>query len=79
MDLASRLGAIVGGFTCDMLIRKVGIRRGTRLIAAAGTHVISPQWGVAAVGNVFTHRVANNLTGSVLEHHPHQAAGPGGI
>ena len=33
-----------------------GIRRGTRLIAAAGTHVISPQWGVAAVGNVFTHR-----------------------
>ena len=33
-----------------------GVRRGTRLIAAAGTHVISPQWGVAAVGNVFTHR-----------------------
>ncbi len=33
-----------------------GIRRGTRLIAAAGTHVISPQWGVAAVGNVYTHR-----------------------
>ena len=33
-----------------------GVRRGTRLIAAAGTHVISPQWGVAAVGNVYTHR-----------------------
>ena len=28
----------------------------TRLIAAAGTHVVSPQWGVAAVGNVYTHR-----------------------
>ena len=33
-----------------------GIRRGTRLIAAAGTHVISPQLGLAAVGNVYTHR-----------------------
>jgi ribosomal protein S18 acetylase RimI-like enzyme len=33
-----------------------GVRRGTRLIAAAGTHVISPMYGVAAVGNVFTHR-----------------------
>jgi ribosomal protein S18 acetylase RimI-like enzyme len=33
-----------------------GVRRGTRLIAAAGTHVISPQWGIAAVGNVYTHR-----------------------
>jgi hypothetical protein len=31
-----------------------GVRRGTRLIAAAGTHVISPMFGVAAVGNVFT-------------------------
>jgi ribosomal protein S18 acetylase RimI-like enzyme len=33
-----------------------GVRRGTRLIAAAGTHVISPQVGIAAVGNVYTHR-----------------------
>ena len=33
-----------------------GVRRGSRLIAAAGTHVISPTYGVAAVGNVFTHR-----------------------
>ena len=33
-----------------------GVRRGTRLIAAAGTHVISPQLGIAAVGNVYTHR-----------------------
>jgi GNAT superfamily N-acetyltransferase len=33
-----------------------GVRRGTRLIAAAGTHVISPMYGIAAVGNVYTHR-----------------------
>jgi ribosomal protein S18 acetylase RimI-like enzyme len=33
-----------------------GIRRGTRLIAAAGTHVIGPDVGIAAVGNVYTHR-----------------------
>ena len=33
-----------------------GIRRGGRLIAAAGTHVISPTYGMAAVGNVFTDR-----------------------
>jgi ribosomal protein S18 acetylase RimI-like enzyme len=33
-----------------------GVRRGGRLVAAAGTHVISPMYGLAAVGNVFTHR-----------------------
>ena len=33
-----------------------GVRRGTRLIAAAGTHVISPTYGLAAVGNVYTDR-----------------------
>jgi ribosomal protein S18 acetylase RimI-like enzyme len=33
-----------------------GVRRGTRLIAAAGTHVVSPMNGIAAVGNVYTHR-----------------------
>ena len=33
-----------------------GVRRGTRLIAAAGTHVISPQNSIAAVGNVYTDR-----------------------
>ncbi len=33
-----------------------GVRRGTRLIAAAGTHVIGPGVGIAAVGNVYTHR-----------------------
>ena len=33
-----------------------GVRRGSRLIAAAGTHVVSPKYGLAAVGNVFTSR-----------------------
>lgn len=33
-----------------------GVRRGTRLIAAAGTHVISPMYSIAAVGNVYTNR-----------------------
>jgi RimJ/RimL family protein N-acetyltransferase len=33
-----------------------GVRRNGRLVAAAGTHVISPEAGLAAVGNVFTHR-----------------------
>lgn len=32
-----------------------GIDRGTRLIAVAGTHVISPAGGIAVVGNVYTH------------------------
>lgn len=33
-----------------------GVRRGTRIIAAAGTHVISRQFRIAAVGNVYTNR-----------------------
>jgi ribosomal protein S18 acetylase RimI-like enzyme len=33
-----------------------GIRRNGRIVAAAGTHVISRDAGLAAVGNVFTHR-----------------------
>jgi len=32
-----------------------GIREGGRLVAAAGTHVISAEVGLAAVGNVMTH------------------------
>lgn len=34
----------------------VGVRSGGRIVAAAGTHVISREAGLAAVGNVFTHR-----------------------
>ena len=32
-----------------------GIHENGRLVAAAGTHLVSPTYGVAAVGNVFTH------------------------
>ena len=35
-----------------------GVRRGGRLVAAAGTHVISRSYGLAAVGNVYTRRDA---------------------
>ena len=50
-----------------------GVRRGTRLIAAAGTHVISSQYGLAAVGNVYTNRdhrgqgLAKVVTSAVTE------------
>ena len=32
-----------------------GVLADGQLIAAAGTHLVSPAYGVAAVGNVFTH------------------------
>jgi len=32
-----------------------GIFEGADLVAIAGTHIISPRHGVAAIGNVFTH------------------------
>jgi len=32
-----------------------GIRKGGELVAAAGTHVVSPTYQVAAIGNVVTH------------------------
>lgn len=32
-----------------------GVKSGDRLVAAAGTHLVSRAYGVAAVGNVFTH------------------------
>jgi ribosomal protein S18 acetylase RimI-like enzyme len=37
-----------------------GVRMGGRLVAAAGTHVISPEARLAAVGNVMTHRDYRN-------------------
>jgi GNAT superfamily N-acetyltransferase len=33
----------------------LGLRRDGELVAAAGVHVISPRFGVAAIGNVLTH------------------------
>lgn len=33
-----------------------GIRDGQVLVAAAGTHLVAPETGICAVGNVYTHR-----------------------
>jgi GNAT superfamily N-acetyltransferase len=43
-------------FTPDQLTHGVfyGVWQGDRLLAAAGTHVIAAEYGIAAVGNVFT-------------------------
>ena len=57
-----------------------GIFEGERLVATAGTHLVAPGEGVAAVGNVYTRRdrrgqgLASQVTGSVtaelLRHMP---------
>lgn len=46
-----------GAFSPAQIERGVfcGVLSGDRLVAAAGTHLVSPTYGVAAVGNVFTH------------------------
>jgi len=46
-----------GGFPASILDDGVyyGVRVGGRLVAAAGTHVINPDEGIAVVGNVLTH------------------------
>jgi len=46
-----------GGFPASILEDGVyyGVRVGGRLVAAAGTHVINPDEGIAVVGNVLTH------------------------
>lgn len=43
-------------FTADQLAHGVfyGVWDGERLVAAAGTHVVAPEFGIAAIGNVFT-------------------------
>jgi len=45
-------------FSPDMVSRGVffGIREGDSLVAAAGTHLVAPAEGVAAIGNVYTRR-----------------------
>ena len=51
-----------------------GISVGGRLVSVAGTHLVSPTYGVAAVGNIFTHPDHRNLgygtmtTGAVVTH-----------
>jgi GNAT superfamily N-acetyltransferase len=37
-----------------------GVYEGGELVAVGGTHLVSPTYGVAAVGNVFTHPVHRN-------------------
>lgn len=58
-DALTALYALGGGDAFDraQLMQGVfcGVREGGRLVAAAGTHLVSPTYGVAALGNVFTH------------------------
>ncbi len=55
----SALYALGGGdaFTPAQLRHGVfyGVELDNQIVAAAGTHLVSPEYGVAAVGNVFTH------------------------
>lgn len=61
-------------FYADMLDAGVfyGIFEGRELIAAAGTHLVAPKLGVAAVGNVYTRRdrrgrgLARRVTSAVV-------------
>ena len=58
-DQLAELYALGGGLAFGPAQVKHGVFRGIfasdRLVAAAGTHLVSPTYGVAAVGNVFTH------------------------
>jgi RimJ/RimL family protein N-acetyltransferase len=62
-------------FAPSMLERGVyyGIREGDALVSAAGTHILAPTEGVAAIGNVYTRRdrrgrgLAARVTGAVVD------------
>jgi predicted GNAT family acetyltransferase len=62
-----------GYFSRSMLEHGVfyGIREGGELIAAAGTHLVVPEEGVAAIGSIYTRRdrrgrgLATRVTGAV--------------
>jgi ribosomal protein S18 acetylase RimI-like enzyme len=53
---------------------------GNQLVAVAGTHLVAPDWGVAAVGNVYVHPaqrgrgygalVSSAVTAELLQHGP---------
>jgi ribosomal protein S18 acetylase RimI-like enzyme len=66
-------GEAPGFFTVEMLEVGVffGVREDRELVSAAGTHVVAPGEGVAAIGNVYTRRdrrgrgLARQVTGSV--------------
>jgi ribosomal protein S18 acetylase RimI-like enzyme len=55
-SLGESIGESVVAFSPYQLAQGVfyGIEKRGRLIAAAGTHLVAPTYGVAAVGNVFT-------------------------
>jgi len=60
-DDAAALGAFYANypastFTPDQLAHGIfyGVWQGDRLLTAAGTHVVAAEYGIAAVGNVFT-------------------------
>lgn len=38
-----------------------GVQDGERVVSVAGTHLLAPSYGIAAVGNVFTHPDYRNL------------------
>ncbi|MGD9144106.1 MAG: GNAT family N-acetyltransferase [Anaerolineae bacterium] len=58
-DLLTELYSLGGGDAFDLAQLQHGAFYGVlvenRLVAVAGTHLVSPTYGVAAVGNVFTH------------------------
>ncbi len=63
-------------FTPAMLHNGVyyGVRQGGRLVAAAGTHIVSPRWSLAMIGNVYTaplHRGRGyaQVTTAAVAHH----------
>ena len=55
-SLGESIGESVVAFSPYQLAQGVfyGIEKRGRLVAAAGTHLVAPTYGVAAVGNVFT-------------------------
>lgn len=59
IDQMTRLFALGGGgaFSPTQVAQGVfyGVLAADQLVAVAGTHLVSPAYGVAAVGNVFTH------------------------
>jgi ribosomal protein S18 acetylase RimI-like enzyme len=58
-DQLAKLYALGGGGAFDLTQMQHGTFYGVlvdgQLVAVAGTHLVSPTYGVAAVGNVFTH------------------------
>jgi ribosomal protein S18 acetylase RimI-like enzyme len=58
-ELLAELYTLGGGDAFDLTQVQhgvfYGILAGSQLVSVAGTHLVSPTYGVAAVGNIFTH------------------------